>query len=135
MEKIAIILLATISTASCKFGNKSRQGGKDRLVCVSKQITEYLFALGQGDKLVGIDLSSTYPPEQTKKLTTVGYHRMLSAEGIISLDPTLVVHDGNIGPANVLPQLEKAGITIKEYRGGEGMDSAMMLLKTMGKDY
>ena len=43
-----------------------------------------IFALGAQDRLVGTDLSSTYP-EAAKKLTKVGYHCLLSAEGIISL--------------------------------------------------
>src|SRR5215831_20894185 len=94
-----------VLVAGCgRFANKKKNGGKDRIVCVSKQLTEFMFALHQGDKIVGIDLSSTYPPE-TKDLTTVGYHRMLSAEGIISLDPTIVIHQGDVAPPNVMPQL------------------------------
>lgn len=31
-------------------------------------------------------------------MQTVGYHRALSAEGILSLHPTTKIHDNNIGP-------------------------------------
>lgn len=117
MKKIFLVA-ACISLFSCgRFGNKKKDTGKDRIVSVSKQMTEFLFALGQGGKIVGIDLTSTYPPE-TKNLTTVGYHRHLSAEGIISLDPTVVIHQGDVAPANVMPQLKEVGIPVKQYPRG-----------------
>ena len=120
---------------SCgRFGNQKKEGGKDRIVCVSKQMTEFLFALGQGNKIVGIDLTSTYPAD-TRKLITVGYHRHLSAEGIISLDPTVVIHQGDVAPPNVMPQLEQVGIPVKQYPAGSTLDSAKIVLKMVAHDY
>src|SRR6478672_905898 len=117
MKKNYYLLLVAALALSCgSFGNKN-EGGKDRIVCVSKQMTEFLFALHQGKKIVGIDLTSTYPPE-TKNITTVGYHRHLSAEGIISLDPTVVIHQGDVAPSNVMPQLVAVGIPVKQYPAG-----------------
>jgi iron complex transport system substrate-binding protein len=134
MKKIFLIA-ACFSLFSCgRFGNKKKTAGKDRIVSVSKQMTEFLFALGQGDKIVGIDLTSTYPPE-TKNLTTVGYHRHLSAEGIISLDPTVVIHQGDVAPANVMPQLKEVGIPVKQYPAGSTIDSAKIVLKMVAHDY
>jgi iron complex transport system substrate-binding protein len=135
MKKITLLFAASIFFFSCgRFGNKKKQAGKDRIVCVSKQMTEFLFALKQGDKIVGIDLTSTYPPE-TKKITTVGYHRHLSAEGIISLDPTLVVHQGDVAPPNVMSQLEQVGIPVKKYPAGATLDSAKIVLRMVAHDY
>src|SRR6478672_8460726 len=115
MRNIYILSLLTIVLAGCgRFGKKHDRGDKDRIVSVSKQMTEFLFALHLGNKIVGIDLTSTYPPE-TKKLTTVGYHRHLNAEGIISLDPTVVIHQGDIAPANVMAQVQQVGIPVKVY--------------------
>lgn len=93
-----------------------------------------IFALGGGDKIVGVDLSSTYPPE-IKKLPTVGYHRLLSTEGIISLNPTVVFHDGNIAPESVIPQLEKVGIPIKKFPSTPNIDSAKILMRMLGKEF
>jgi iron complex transport system substrate-binding protein len=120
---------------SCgRFANKKKEGGKDRIVCVSKQLTELLFALHQGDKIVGVDLSSTYPAEATK-LPTVGYHRMLSAEGIISLDPTIVVHQGDVAPPSVMEQVGKVGIPIKVYPAAATIDSTKILITQLGKEF
>src|SRR5207248_10747470 len=106
-------------------------GKKDmRIVCVSKQLNEMIYFLGKFHDVVAVDLSSTYP-DSAKLLPTVGYHRALSAEGIISMNPDLVLHDYDMGPANVLPQLEKAGLNIKGYKPGRSINSAKILLSEL----
>lgn len=134
MRKFIYLLAAAVLFSGCRFGNKSNNTGKDRIVCVSKQLTELLFALHQGDKIVGVDLSSTYPPEVASR-TTVGYHRLLNAEGIISLDPTVVVHQGDVAPPNVMPQLEQVGIPIKIYPAANSIDSTKILLGLLAKEF
>jgi iron complex transport system substrate-binding protein len=132
-----IIVTAFFITSCGRFANKENEttkNGKERIVCVSKQLTELMFAVGAGDKLVGVDLSSTYPPE-AQKLVTVGYHRMLSAEGIISLNPTLVIHNGGIAPESVPQQLQKVGIPMKEYMNTPNIDSAKVLIMQIAKEY
>lgn len=133
MKKILLLLAFASLLFSCgRFGNKEDKAKNDlRIVCVSKQLNEMIFALGKGKNIVAVDLSSTFP-DSAKLLPTVGYHRALSAEGIISMNPDLVLHDNNIGPANVLPQLEKAGLKITAYKGGSTIDSAKMLLVELG---
>ena len=134
MKRINLLIATVVFLFSCgRFGNKEIDGNKDmRIVCVSKQLNEMVFALGKGHNIVAVDLSSTFP-DSTKLLPTVGYHRALSAEGIISMNPDLVLHDFDMGPANVLPQLEKAGLNIKGYHGGRSIDSAKILLNEIGK--
>ncbi len=124
--------------SSCgRFGNKEDENRteKDRIVCVSKQLTELIYALGAGNKIVAVDLSSTYP-DAVKKLPTVGYHRMLSAEGIIAMKPTVVFYNGgtdaSIGPATVLPQLEKVGIPVKEWSGTDNIEDTKKLIHELG---
>lgn len=135
MKKIGFIFLAlTIALISCgRFGNKEIDGTKDmRIVCLSKHLTEMVFALGKGYNIVAVDLSSTYP-DSAKLLKTVGYHRALSPESIISMNPDLVIHSNDIGPENVLPQITKAGLNIKAFGGANTIDSAKLLLKELGK--
>ena len=119
-------------TACGRFGNKGKQGSEQRIVCLSKQLTEMMFALGKGNLLVGVDLSSTYP-DSAKLIKTVGYHRALSAEGIISLEPDLVIHSNDIGPEPVNGQLINAGLKVKTFGGANTIDSAKLLLKELGQ--
>lgn len=130
-----VCFLSLLLVASCQFGDKGNKGaGGERLVCLSKQLTEILYALHQGDKIVGLDLTSSYP-EATKAITKVGYHRKLNSEGIISLDPTLVVHQGDIAPAEVIPQIQKVGLKVKQYPAAPGLDSTRILIRQVAKDY
>lgn len=120
--------------AGCgRFGKKPEAAAGERIVCVSKQMTEFLFALGAGNSIVGVDVSSTYPDEARKK-TTVGYHRHLSAEGIAALSPTVVVHQGDIAPAEVTMQLQALHIPVKIYPAGNTPDSAKLVLSLLAKE-
>jgi iron complex transport system substrate-binding protein len=135
MKNVTFLIIISVILLGCgRFGKKDEHTNKDRIVCVSKQMTEFLFALNLGNKIVGIDLTSTYPTE-TKKLTTVGYHRHLNAEGIISLEPTVVIHQGDIAPANVMTQVQQVGIPVKQYPSGSTLDSAKIVLAMVAHDY
>ena len=131
-----VALGLAVAVAACgRFGDRSAQtAGTDRVVCVSKQLNEFMYAIGAEDHLVAVDLTSIYPP-QIKKLPTVGYHRALSAEGIISMKPTLFLTDGNVGPSAVLDQLKKVGIPIETMLPGNTLDSAQQLLLRLGDKF
>jgi iron complex transport system substrate-binding protein len=134
MKKIIPFIVLSVAAFSCgRFGNKEIDGKKDmRIVCLSKQLTEYVFALGKGHNIVAVDLSSSYP-DSAKLLKTVGYHRALAPEPIIAMNPDLVIHSNDIGPDNVLPQITKAGLHIKAFGGANTIDSAKLLLQELGK--
>ncbi len=134
MKKIFFFIFIIPSFIGCgRFGNNQNESPKDmRIVSLSKHLTEMVFALGKGHDLVGVDLSSTFP-DSAKLLPTVGYHRALNPEGIISMSPDLVIHSNDVGPANVMPQVEKAGLNVKVFGGANTFDSARMLLRDLGK--
>ena len=124
----AAVLLALAVTGA------RRVQAPERVVCVSKQINEFMYAIGAQDVLVGRDLTSVYPPE-IRRLTSVGYHRALSAEGILSLHPTLFLTDGNFGPAAVADQLREVGVPILTLSPGGTPDSAEALLAELGRRF
>jgi iron complex transport system substrate-binding protein len=134
MKKYLLFCVAITTIISCgRFNKKELDTKKDiRIVSVSKHLTEMLFALGKGHDIVACDLTSSYP-DSAKLLPTVGYHRALNAEGIISMHPDIVIHSYDIGPASVLPQLEKVGLNIKAFSGANTLDSAKLLLSELGK--
>lgn len=116
-----------------RFSNREKDMKRDmRIVSISKHLTEMVFALGKGRNIVACDLTSTYP-DSARLLPSIGYHRALSAEGIIAMNPDLVIHSNDIGPATVLPQLVKAGVHTQAFTGAATYDSAQLLLKTLGK--
>ena len=103
-----------------------------RIVSVSKQLTEMIFALGAGSRVVGVDLSSNYPAA-ADRLPKVGYHRLLNTEGIVALHPTVVFHDGNVAPAAVLPQLQKVGIPLREFAPTKTIEATCQLQHQLGQ--
>lgn len=82
-----------------------------RVVAVGGGITEIVYALGAGDRLVAADSTSVHPPE-AGRLPKVGYLRSLSAEGVLSLAPQLVLAAPDAGPPAVLRQIREAGIEL-----------------------
>ncbi|HEX3667080.1 MAG TPA: ABC transporter substrate-binding protein [Rhizomicrobium sp.] len=105
----------------------------DRVVCVSKQINEFIYDIGAENHLIARDLTSIYPPA-IRTLPNVGYHRALSAEGIVSLRPSILLTDGNVGPNEVLDRVRSVGIPVVTMDPGETLDSAEALMQRLG-DY
>ncbi len=104
----------------------------ERVVVVSKQINELLYAIGAEDHIVARDLTSIYPPA-IRKLPSVGYHRALSAEGILSVRPTLFLTDGNLGPEGVVEQIGKVGVPVLTMDAGPTEADAQVLLARLGR--
>ncbi|MDB5256139.1 MAG: ABC-type hemin transport system, periplasmic component [Chitinophagaceae bacterium] len=137
MKKYYILSAAVLALLSCgRFDNKEEQGEREeRIVCVSKQYNEIIYALGAQQNLVAVDISSTYP-EAIKKLPTVGYHRALSLEGLLAAKPTLILHSGvkSMGPEHVVRQLEQLKIPMKEFTTqSKDIESTKALIREMGK--
>ncbi len=113
---------AFIPLGACgRFSNPATNATAERYVVISPIYNEIIWALGAQDRVVGVDLSSTYPAE-VKNVQTVGYHRALSAEGILSLHPTAVIDDGNIGPPQVVEQIKGLNIPMKTFDGEKRFD-------------
>jgi iron complex transport system substrate-binding protein len=135
MKKLLLFLTAIPALFACTSSVKNKKtDGQARIVCVSKQLTELLFALHQGEKIVGLDLTSSYP-EETKKITKVGYHRHLNAEGIISLEPSVVIHQNDVAPMEVMKQVQDVGIPVKVYPPAATLDSTKLLIRILGKEF
>ena len=103
-----------------------------RIIVIGQQYNEIIWDLGAQQDVVGVDFSSTYPPA-VKKVQTVGYHRALSAEGILSLKPTLIIHDGNIGPPQVLQQIQSLKIPTVTFKAkNDSIDGTKALIREIG---
>jgi len=119
--------------AGCsRFHNAPATSQGERYVVISPIYNEIIWALGAQDTVVGIDLSTTYPPE-VRKVQTVGYHRALSAESILSLHPSAIIHDNNIGPPQVVQQLQQLNMPMKTFTAkNDSFDGTKALIREMG---
>lgn len=90
-------------------------GEIERIVSVGGAITEIVFALGAGNKVVAVDTTSCYPLQATAALPKVGYLRTLATEGLLSMKPDLILLDADAGPADVLDQLKRLGAPVVHF--------------------
>ena len=84
---------------------------ENRIVSTDSAVTQILFALQLDTALVGVDVTSNLPQDY-RALPVVGYHRALPAEGLLALEPTLVIGSQHLGPPKVLATLATAGVPV-----------------------
>jgi iron complex transport system substrate-binding protein len=134
MKRLALFAVLLALAAGCgRFGNEKNAGSHgERIIVIGQQYNEIIWDLGAQQDVIGVDFSSTYPPA-VKKVQTVGYHRALSAEGILSLKPTLIIHDGNIGPPQVLQQIQALKIPTHTFAAkNDSIDGEKALIREIG---
>ena len=90
---------------------KREEGVAKRIVCMSPAVTECVFALGCGDRVVGVSSFSTYPPEAREKKNVGGFID-LSFETLIALKPDLVITQGHA--ENLAELCQRAGIRLRQ---------------------
>jgi iron complex transport system substrate-binding protein len=113
-----------LAAASVLPGRALARTSAPRVVCIGGALTEIVYRLGAGDRLVGTDTTSLYP-EAAQKTPKVGYARQLSSEGVLSLAPTLIIASADAGPPAALEQLRAAGVAL--VRGAAGHDLEALL--------
>mgnify|MGYP006322131351 FL=1 len=85
-----------------------------RWVSAGGSLSEWVSALGGESKLVGVDTTSQHP-QALKALPSIGYQRSLSAEGILSLRPDILIGTEEMGPPPVLAQVKAANVQVELF--------------------
>ena len=102
-----------------------------RIVPIGGAVTEILFAIGAGPQVVGIDISATFPPEATE-LPIVGYQRRITAEGVLSVNPTLVIATTEAEPIASFRLIRDAGVTVLIISEEFGVDGTHEKIRLIG---
>ena len=123
------VLPATVTDVN---GNEVVVEDVSRIVSLNGDITEVIFTLGLGDNLVAVDTSATYPAE-AMQLPKIGYQRSLSAEGILSMSPTVVIGNTNAGPPPVLEQIRATGTPVVIIDTVTTLDGASRKIRTVAQ--
>jgi iron complex transport system substrate-binding protein len=117
---------ADVRTVTSGDGRKVEIRDTSRIVTIGAAVTEVVFALGHGKEVVAVDQTSTFPAA-VRERPNVGYMRALSAEGVLSLAPTLIVATEGSGPPDVIGLLSRAAVPFVIVP--EGYDEAGVLRK------
>ncbi|MDR6918571.1 iron complex transport system substrate-binding protein [Pseudomonas sp. 3296] len=103
-----------------------------RWVSAGGALSEWVSALGGESKLVGVDTTSQHP-ESLKALPSIGYQRQLSAEGILSLRPQILIGTEEMGPPPVLSQIRNAGVQVELFSAQPDLPTLQGNLQHLGK--
>ncbi|MGE0239739.1 MAG: hemin ABC transporter substrate-binding protein, partial [Parvibaculaceae bacterium] len=105
MASILLFLFTLMSPALAETGQARR------ILTLGPDVTEIVYALGAGDRVVGVDRGSRYPAEALAK-PNVGYRRALSSEGVLALGPDLIIASEDIGPPPVVDVLKTTSVPL-----------------------
>ncbi|WP_306113441.1 MULTISPECIES: hemin ABC transporter substrate-binding protein [unclassified Roseovarius] len=114
---------AAIAVAVSNTQAQSGDNPHAEILSIGGSVTEIVYALGQEHRLVARDTTSVYPPE-AHDLPDVGYMRALSPEGVLAVDPAMILSEEGAGPPETIDVLKSADIpfiTVPLVRDGAGI--------------
>jgi cobalamin transport system substrate-binding protein len=92
-------------------GANAAEAPPKKIVSLAPSVTETVFALGFGDRLVGVTTYCDYPPE-AKKIAKIGDFMNPSLEAVAAKRPDLVI--GVVGATDIVKarELERLGLKV-----------------------
>jgi iron complex transport system substrate-binding protein len=108
----------------------NRQSTIHRIVSLSPNLTEIVFALGLGDKVVGVSSDSDWPAEAKAK-PKVGTFGQPNTETIIAARPDLVICETFPQQKEVAETLKRAGLNVLSLRV-ESIDELFSAIAQIG---
>lgn len=123
-----VVLLLAIAMIS---GRSAVAEPPQRIVSAGGDVTEIIYALGAGERIVAVDSTSLYPVE-AKALEQIGYIRRLAAEGILSLQPDLIIAAYDAGPPSAVEQLKAAGVRVEIAPRGDSVEGVQDKVRFVG---
>ena len=116
MKKAFLFLLGLLLLPTAFASNK------ERAITLGGSVTEIVYELGLGERLIANDISSLYPEEATR-LPRVGYYRSVPVEGVVAMKPDLVLASENAGPAQALDSIGKLGVEVVRVSDHSSLES------------
>lgn len=102
-----------------------------RIISIAPSITETIFALGAGDKLIGRTDYCNYPQE-VKDIESIGSLQEPSIEKIVDLKPDLVIASTHF-KEDVLKKLEEADVKVVVLYGEESFEGVYEVIEKVGQ--
>ena len=119
----AICLISLMSFTFSAFASAPK-----RIITLSGPLTETVDALGFGAQIVAVDVTSIYP-DYISKIPKVSKDRAISAEGIISFSPDLVLAPENMISKAIQYQLSAAGIKVVVIKQEYSAKGALVFIR------
>lgn len=110
-------------------GKKVTVERADRIVPLSGSLSEIVFTLGLGDRVVARDITATFA--QASKLPVVTRGHDVSAESVLSLKPDLVLAETTTGPEEAVEQIRAAGVPVLVVDPADGLGDVGTRIRTV----
>ncbi|QNL52444.1 ABC transporter substrate-binding protein [Olivibacter sp. SDN3] len=101
-----------------------------RIVSINGSITEILADLGLEDQIVGVDVASTYPKSILQK-PKVGHSTKIAAEGVLGLDPDIVIGINNEVSSVMKDQLTSSGVKVLLFDQAYSVEGTKSLIASV----
>jgi len=126
ISRFYICLILILSTAGSGYAKALR------IVSANGTLSEILVGLGLENQIVGVDVTSTYPAS-LEKLPKIGHNRSIAAEGILALNPDVIVYTDQsmLSPA-VVKQLNSSGKKLVAFKHEYSKEGAIKLIREVG---
>jgi iron complex transport system substrate-binding protein len=118
----AVVVAAVVALAPVAHSEPAHD--TSRIVSIGGAVTEILYGLGLEQRIVAVDATSHYPQQALREKPSVGYFRALSPEGVLGLNPSLILAIDGAGPKQAVSVLKSAGVgfvSVPDHFTGEGI--------------
>ena len=104
-----------------------------KIVSLAGVITEVLYQLGEGQNIVGIDITSTYPADSLKNKAQLGHTTKLNAEAILALQPDIIFCLETDAEKPTIQQLATSGVSVFPIRVSNNLDNSVVLAQQLAE--
>ncbi|MCH2159918.1 MAG: ABC transporter substrate-binding protein [Oleiphilaceae bacterium] len=105
-----------------------------RIISADLGTTQVLQALNLQDAIIAVDVTSVRQPE-LRGLPSIGYHRQLSPEGLLSIKADALVGAADMGPETAINALEKTGVQIIQQEPPKTIDTLIENVRTLSTEF
>lgn len=123
LQNIAVLIITCFSVSLQASSNPQR------IVSLNGAISEIVCALGHQDKLVGVDVTSTYPNDIKAKAKDLGHVRSVSVENIIALKPNMVLATETDLNPQLVSRLKQAKIDVRTFTHEFSIEGSKKLIQ------
>jgi iron complex transport system substrate-binding protein len=105
-----------------------------RIVSIGGDVTEILYALKADGSIVAVDSTGQFPADALKTKKVVGYMRALSAEGVLSTNPSVIIAAADAGPPEVVALLKASSVPyveVPDQRTPEGAAAKIRFIASL----
>jgi iron complex transport system substrate-binding protein len=125
--------LAATSPTEVRAEVAAKVADTSRIIAIGGDVTEIIYALKAESKIAAVDSTSKFPPEALKDKKNVGYMRALSAEGVLSANPTLILASKDAGPPDVVATLKASAVPYVEVPDDHTPEGAVAKIRFIAK--